>query len=306
MGKSIILVHGRDFKPPREALRDLYVSAVRLGLQRDHPARLAAFDQATIDFVYYGDLSNAFLSRVRGVPIPDDAASRWATLDLLTQWSAADFNRMNYESLPGRSGVGEAIADTLGGLLSALRLSDPIIEAVAPDMREYWNSESEFGSRVRSTMIAPLVRAMDRGDDILVIAHSLGSLISYDTFWKFSRTAEYRPAYSEKPISLWITIGAPLADETIKRNLKGAGRSGLMRYPANIQRWVNVAAHDDYISHDQRVADDYRAMLEHGLIQSIEDRRVYNLSLRHGKSNPHHEGGYLIHPVVAQLVADWL
>jgi hypothetical protein len=67
-----------------------------------------------------------------------------------------------------------------------------------------------------------------------------------------------------------------------------------------------VAAVGDYISHDRTVRDDYRAMLEHGLIESIEDRRIYNLAVRYGKSNPHHGVGYLIHPTVIALIGDWL
>ena len=47
-------------------------------------------------------------------------------------------------------------------------------------------------------------------------------------------------------------------------------------------------------------------MLEHGLIESIEDLRIFNLAIRHGRSNPHHSAGYLIHPTVIEAIADWL
>ena len=65
-------------------------------------------------------------------------------------------------------------------------------------------------------MIHPLREAMERNDTILVIAHSLGTMIAYDTFWKASRTGEYRPEYTEKGIDLFITIGSPLGDNTVK------------------------------------------------------------------------------------------
>ena len=70
------------------------------------------------------------------------------------------------------------------------------------------------------------------------------------------------------------------------KNLKGYRASGARRYPANIREWINVAAVGDYISHDRTVRDDYRAMLEHGLIESIEDRRIFNLAIRHGQIEP--------------------
>ena len=130
--------------------------------------------------------------------------------------------------------VRELVADALSGVFSFFRASEPIIHIVAPDMRHYWNPESAFGSDVRYPMIRPLKEAMDRDDTILVIAHSLGTMISYDTFWKFSRTGEYRPEYSEKQIDLFITIGSPLGDDTVKSNLKGTNARRERRYPSNI------------------------------------------------------------------------
>jgi hypothetical protein len=100
-----------------------------------------------------------------------------------------------------------------------------------------------------------------------------------------------------------VTIGSPLSDETSKRSLKGSAVSGDRRYPGNVRRWVNVAAEDDYVSHDQTAADDYREMK---LVEPIVDHRIYNLAVRNGKSNPHHGVGYLIHPVVCQTVSEWL
>ena len=49
MGKSILLVHGRAPKPAKRALRRLWFEALRYGIERDHPAKLAAFDQANLD-----------------------------------------------------------------------------------------------------------------------------------------------------------------------------------------------------------------------------------------------------------------
>ena len=302
MGKTIILIHGRSFKPPKNPLKRLWVEALRWGIERDHPNKSAAFDDASLEFVYYGNISNEFL----GSPDYDDTADRRNTLDALKEYGKNDFNKKEYKKLPGRAPWQEGLADTFAGFLNAIRLSDHFIQGVAPDMQEYWNPDSKYGSEVRYPMIAPLRRAMKRDDEILVISHSLGTMISYDTFWKFCRYGEYRPDYTEKKIQLWITLGSPLADETVKRHLKGAKASGYWRYPSNVVRWVNVAAEDDFISHDGKVANDYAEMKGLGLIDSITDKRIFNLAVRDGKSNPHHGAGYLIHPFVAGLVAGWL
>jgi hypothetical protein len=307
MGKTIILIHGRHFKPNEEDLKTLWLDALAHGLARDMPATIPHYTAATKAFVYYGDTSKRFLLK-QGEAYDEDAdlKDRRKMLKKLATYKKSQFTKKNYNDLPGKSSWGEAFADAFAGALAFARLSDPAIALVAPDMREYWNDDSDFSTDVRFPMIAPLKEAMDRGDQILVISHSLGSMIAYDTFWKFCRTGEYRPNYTHKKIALWITLGSPLGDETVKRNLKGAEADGERRYPANVVDWVNIAAEDDYISHDQALADDYVEMKKLGLVKSIVDERIYNLAVREGESNPHNELGYLVHPAVAAQVGKWL
>jgi len=88
--------------------------------------------------------------------------------------------------------------------------------------------------------------------------------------------------------------------------LNGANASGDRRYPNNVTTWVNVAAEDDYICHDQTLSDDYAEMKDLKLVESIGDERVYNLAVREGASNPHNELGYLVLPTVSAAVAEWL
>src|SRR5687768_16541900 len=133
-------------------------------------------------------------------------------------------------------------------------------------------------------MIAPLKAALAAGDDVLVISHSLGTMMAYDTFWKFCCTGEYRPDFSDKKISLWLTLGSPLADETVKRHLNGASIDGERRHPNNVVDWVNVAAQDDFICHDESMANDYSDMKRFGSVRSITDLAIVNLAVRNGIS----------------------
>lgn len=307
MSKTLLFVHGRDFKPRRSALWPLWKQAVRHGLERDHRDALAPYDDARKEFVYFGDLSNEFL-RSKGRVYDEDAdiASRHRTLADLRQFTRGQFNKRTYGRLPGKDAFKEFLADSLSILASPIGLSEFLITSVATDMREYWNFDSDFGSRIRATMTGPLKRAMNRGDEILVVSHSLGTMLAWDTFWKFSHMSEYRQRYAEKKVDLWLTLGSPLTDTTVKRNLKGARAHGLRRYPHNVRRWINVAAEDDYICHDKTAANDYRRMRELSPPTRIEDRKIYNLAVRSGMSNPHHGCGYLVSPTVATLISDWL
>lgn len=305
MAKTILLIHGRHFKPPKADLKKLWLEALRHAIKRDHPGKLQAFKDAKVELVYFGDLSNAFLKSALGKPVPKDTASRQATLDQLKLYKRSQFTKTNYKKLPGHNAWMEGLADTFAGALNLFGLSQPIIERVAPDMAEYWGNY-RFGSEVRAVFTDAIIKAMKKPGDLCVAGHSLGSIISWDVFWKLSHYSEYRGESWNRKVDLWITLGAPLADETVKDNLKGATLSEPDRYPTNIVDWLNITAEDDYISHDQKVANDFRGMKKLGYVNSIKDKRIYNLAVRDGKSNPHHGVGYLIHPAMADALAAWL
>lgn len=307
MPRTILLVHGRSFKPPERELKQFWLAGLRTGLERDHPSALPAFAAARKELVYYGDLSNGFLLSIgHEYDVLADLADRRRCLADLAAYGRSGFTKAAYRKVPGRNPYREFLADALGTSLSVLRLTDPLITAVSPDMAQYWNRDEAFGSEVRATMTRPLKRALRREGPVLVIAHSMGAVVAWDTLWKFSRTGEYRPEFSEKRVDLLLTLGGPLGDDTVKRHLRGSGASGPRRYPSNVRRWINVSAEDDFIAHDEKVADDYADMKRFGLVDSIRDHRIYNLAVRGGQSNPHSSAGYLVHPRVASIVAAWL
>ncbi len=218
VNSRILFVHGRSFKPNRKDLWKVWLAATRHGIARSHPRKLEKFDAANKQFAYYGDISNQFL---RGsYSEAKDIADRKATLATLKQYTNQQFSKRTYGKLPGKTSLKEFFADVGARPLHWFGLSERAIAAVAPDMGEYWNPDSSFGSAVRWPFTEHVRRAMDSGDRILVVAHSLGTLISWDTFWKFSYYGEYR-AYWKKSVNLWITLGSPLADETVKIHLTG-------------------------------------------------------------------------------------
>lgn len=329
MGKTILMIHGRHFKPSKQQLKKLWVAALRHGIERDFSGKVSAFDSATVELVYYGDVSNEFLeanTRER-YNAAKDVKDRSLALQDLMQLKKSQFTEKHYRKVPGASFWKEGLADIFAGPLSVLGLSDRAISHVAPDMAEYWDESTDFGSRVRAPMVRPLLKALDSGDEVCVIAHSLGSLIAYDTFWKLSHMSEYQGSiqpginYLGKLIDCFVTIGSPLADSTVIGKLKGSRNRDQRRFPTNVRRWVNLAAEDDYISHDQTVANDFSEMVTRSVDSQgrtrfrktkITDIRMYNLARRglidggDGKNNPHHGTGYLISPAMAKTVANWL
>ncbi len=311
MANHIVLIHGRSFKPEKAELKRNWLSALRFGIARDDPGgdTLAAFDQAKKTFVYYGDLSNDFLrSRGKRYDVARDVADRSKALAALEEIPQRGFSEKRYNEIRGANGLMEGLADLASGPLSFLGLGDNLVGSVAPDMAHYWNTGRPWGSSVRWRLTFELEKKLKKPENhVALISHSLGTMIAYDTLWKFSHYAEYAHLRERgTPLSLLMTLGSPLGDSSVRKNLKGASVSGIRRYPTNIRKWVNVAAEDDYISHDSGLANDYHEMVDFGLVRSLQDEAIYNLAVRDGKANPHHGTGYLIHPVVSRHLRSWL
>ncbi|MDH4314040.1 MAG: hypothetical protein OEW68_04280 [Gammaproteobacteria bacterium] len=307
-GDCLIFVHGRDFKPSATELLDLNIAALSAAIERDRPELLECFHQLQKQLSYYGDFSNQFLLESGGHydESLDIGDRRNALLKLKSLGKTKHFGVTRYDRLPGKTAIAEFAADVAAPLLGSIGLSKALISSVARDLAEYWNDKSEFASNLRNRVRNTLIESLSRGDRIMLVSHGTGSIVSFDVLWQLSHDPEYAERYSTRKIDSWLTLGSPLGDSMVRRRLLGADRKGRERFPTNILTWHNVSAEDDYMCHDNTLADDYKQMLKLHQVSSIRDYHIYNLSVRYGKSNPHSSVGYLMHPRTAQIVADWI
>ncbi|GMM87304.1 hypothetical protein [Vibrio fortis] len=306
MAKKIIFIHGRAQKPDKAPLQALWYDAIEHGLHRDCGGAnaLQAFRNVDKRFVYYGELSNKLLEEPT-----EDPLSRQQALAKLKEYQTHQFDEATYGDVSKMGFLKEALADTFSSLFGRLGIAETLITKVVPDMAHYWNEDTYFGSDVRHRLMVELKEALDNQDDVMIVSHSLGSMISYDVLWKLSHYGEYRHDYgADKKVDLLVTLGSPLGDENVKDRLKGSRLKDDKKYPLNIKQWINISAEDDFISHDSEITNDYKEMLELGLVPSgMKDiYPIYNLNIRNGKSNPHASIGYLIHPEFIAVLDEWL
>lgn len=304
--KNIVFIHGRGFTPSEHDFRKLLIDAMAYGILRDCPKLLPEFENASKNFAYFGNISSTFLAKKNCCEIPKKINSYLKTFERLKRLKKDQFSREYYEKLKNPISKLDSFANYLEWTVGNVDLAEWAIRAVLSDIGEYWNPDSSFGSDIRYSMINPLRNALDNGGDVCIISHSLGTMIAFDTLWKLSRSSDYRGVYDTKKIDTWITLGTPLGNRVVQRNLKGAQARNERRYPSNIRRWVNISAVDDYVSHDHTIADDFKFMVDNGLCESIEDHVVYNPSVRDGVVNPHHITGYFIHPNCIRAIEDFL
>lgn len=287
---------------------DITISAMLAGVERDYPDFVDEFYSLDKRLAYYGDLSDDLLSSKgsRYDEALDVADRRNALITLRAYERKKNFGVTRYDRLPGKTAMAEFAADVFAPLLGRLGLSKQLIAKVGIDLAEYWNADSDFAEKIRERVRTAICQALGDGNKVLLISHGTGCIVAYDVLWQLSNDTQYADTYRNKKIDLWLTAGAPLGDSMVARRLLGSNRRGVERYPSNVVSWHNVSAEDDFVSHDNTLADDFRPMLKQKLVSCIRDYRIYNLAVRYGKSNPHSSLGYLVHPRVAQIIIEWL
>jgi pimeloyl-ACP methyl ester carboxylesterase len=177
--------------------------------------------------------------------------------------------------------------------------------AIRASMREtarYFQNRDEIADRIRELLKERLRDMFAQNERVLLIGHSMGSVIAYDSLWELWH-GEGNPGR----VALLLTLGSPLAMEYVRRRLLGAGAGSARRYPGNIRRWINIAAVGDLTALDRGVSDDYGEMAERGFTESIQDiyRDVYNHFRNEEGLNVHRSYGYLVNPRVGRVIADW-
>jgi hypothetical protein len=216
---------------------------------------------------------------------------------LLTQEPSED-DRREIASWARRLDI---LARTIGDAVPLLgRLANSMIRAQLDDVQRYQRDTDGIGTRIRALVREALESAWAARARVLLIGHSLGSVICYDTLWDLSR----EPGPNAR-VDVFMTLGSPLSTHVIRRGLRGASLRGADAYPRNIGRWVNLAARADTTALYPRLAPRFHEMLELGLVKSIEDYGGLENCFRGASGlNTHEAYGYLFQRRLAEIVGE--
>jgi pimeloyl-ACP methyl ester carboxylesterase len=131
------------------------------------------------------------------------------------------------------------------------------------------------------------------GAQIMLIAHSMGSIIAYDVLAGAGRSL---PGLR---ISHFVTVGSPLGLAPVKEILAAP-----LRVPECVRHWTNLADPRDHVARwDTRLASDFG---ENSAGAAISDHLVINGYVSpSGKPNPHKVYGYLRTPEMSELIASF-
>jgi len=291
--RHIIFVPGKNPKPVPEVHREYLWRALIEGVTRIDPACASEMQQdketfALIawNFIYY--LSHANL----------EPQLPW--IDKLLNKTKADADDIHEaESWHVMlTWLMYTIADIMPFLIRLL--PEPACATVRETQR-YFSNTLNIADEIRELLKVQLRRLLAAEQKVLLIGHSLGSVIAFDALWELTHL-EHR---NEK-LDL-LTIGSPLGMNFVQHRMLGHTFSGVDKYPANIRHWVNIAARGDITALDTDFRDDFADMKSLGLVESISDyhKDVYTWYRNEEGLNVHRSYGYLVNEVVAKSITDW-
>lgn len=179
-------------------------------------------------------------------------------------------------------------------------LASERVELHMRDLRRYVRNVNDIGEHTREMLKMPLRAAHESHRPVLLIAHSMGSVIAYDSLWEMSHDAR-----DELQLDVFLTMGSPLGQNYLQRRILGHDLPGTARYPENIRRWINLAAVGDMTAIDPVLKNDFGEMLDLDIVECIDDIEIYNFFRLQGELNVHAEYGYLVNNVTAGIVANW-
>ncbi len=289
----ILYIPGLLPKPEPELHRDALMRCLLTGVER---------------------LDTEVANEIRAVPGAFDVVS-W-TYDFYRthrdfSLDAPSIERVVTQEVPSKEDIAEASSwkrsltrwiYTLGDLMPFLipHVASERMEVHLRDLWRYLRDDNGIATHTRRMLKIPLRAATKGGHPVLLIAHSMGSVIAYDSLWELTHGTRDRVL-----VDLLVTMGSPLGQRYMQERLKGAGLTGHERYPNNVRAWKNLAAVGDLTALDPYLADDFVEMLELGILESFVDQPVHTHFRLDGELNVHSEYGYLINETTAQTVVEW-
>lgn len=291
--KQIIFVPGKNPKPEAALHRELLWRTLVEGVRRADRAVAgtlqasdAQFHLVGWNYLYYSEYKDI----TRDIPWIDALINKHGP----TEQDIQDAHSWNIWLSRFLLTLGDHIPLLIRMLPEEVRSTDH-------EISRYFNNTDDVARKIRELLKQTLRPMLEQQDVVLLIGHSLGSVIAYDTLWELSREEGMKGKVD------FLTLGSPMGMHYIRRRLLGMNGSGVKSYPDLIRHWINVAAEGDVTALNQNLKESFHPMLEQGLVESIEDHchGIYNFFRSDEGLNCHRSYGYLVNPAVGSIIVDW-
>lgn len=302
MSKIIIGIHGMGNKPPPKTLAIWWKAPIREGLKRIRKPKLFF----GFELVYWAHYLHPY-------PLEPGIEDKEHPLHIKDPYIRARQNPVTEKPSELRLKLIDYVGEQLDKIflnedftINYASIVDFVIHHFFSDLERYYNNycvlQTKNDCRAKEVICSELANALKKnhGKKIMLIAHSMGSIIAYDVL------TQYAP---DIPIDTLVTIGSPLGLPIIKSKIaaerkKDPSQTERLKTPENIMsHWYNLSDLQDKIAINYRLHDDFRDNARH--IGPV-DKIVTNDYEFNDQKNPHKSYGYLRTPEMAEIIADFL
>ena len=287
--KTVIFIHGLENKPPKKLLKKWYLKSIQEGFIR-HGFELPHFDFEVVywaDLLYTQPLDPLIDDKQHGLFLDEPYHPSIASVQ---NRESPTFKRKMFDRL-------EKFVDSLflskNSFINVEYIFDWVASRTFRDLHVYYRKKvsvdkkpEESAKKIIRERLKNILQEHDERD-ILLIAHSMGSIVAYDVL-----------TFMVPDISIHslITLGSPLGLPMIKREIfKEFEWDYTIRTrlpsPENIRKaWYNLADLDDHVAINYNLQDDYSANAAGIAPKDILVKNDYEYQ---GRKNPHKSFGYL-------------
>ncbi len=304
MANVIIGIHGLSNKPEPQLLADWWEKSIREGLKNrgvenpDFKFVMVNWAKLLYKFPQHDDpnfkhdpsyLNQPYIEAVDGALV--EYTETWS--DRLREW------------VTDRIG---GLAERFGGSRLAA-LEDRVMASKGWEMPFYFDQSNKFNDgngqpeSARDVLVGTVIEAIrdNRDDRLMLISHSMGTIITYDALRDLGRTS---PGFE---VAQFVTMGSPLGFTAVKNRVltERAYADVRVRTPSMVkERWVNYADRRDLIAAESHLRGDYRANATG--VRVVDDLIHNDYTALDGNRKPHKSFGYLRTPELSDQIKDFL
>lgn len=296
MKKVIVGIHGLKNKAPKKLLESWWIKSIRDGLDYYYNYQ----EEFDFELCYWADLD---------YEKPLDPNCNDENDPLFLNEPYTDFEPP--KETQNQKAIKRRILDQLEKAMDHLFLRKNAIEGIEKitdltmrkmfqDLDTYYHgncrvAQNELAKNASRNRLVEILKK-HKNRKILLIAHSMGTIISYDTLIH---------TIPKIQIDNFITLGSPLGLSIITKKIMmeldwQIDKNSKPPVPENIRHyWLNFSDLDDKVAANYNLADDYLQNKKNMLPIDIIVRNDY---IYHGQKNPHKVYGYLRTPQVAEAI----
>jgi hypothetical protein len=302
MSAVILGIHGLANKPKRDLKAQWWKEAITEGLAVNCGVRA----QFEFEMVYWADL-------LYSQPNHDDADFAFDDLYNAEPYRVAPDKALKrrkeglLDAVRAKAGqIFGRIADAAQDDLALGQLESRLLGRLVRDLDFYYDDARQIRGRDKTKRLARTVLRDElrsallrhRGKHILLVSHSMGTIISYDVLRDLGREDR------KFTVDQFVTLGSPLGLSLVKARVASERALTFDRKPDKDpvrtptivrESWVNFADGRDPVAADSHLSDDYA---RNDSDVEVQDDLVWNDYVPPGsdRPNPHKSYGYLRTP----------